>query len=109
MACGGTPIGSVDFQATATTANATGGLAVKALTASKRIYITDIVISTDTAMNIEGRDTASAVLFEHMYFPANSIWSKTWTTPIQTAVGVGFNVIASTAGNVTCTITGFIK
>jgi hypothetical protein len=103
------PIGAVDFNSSTTTADATTGMTVKAGVANKVIYVTDMMISTDTAMDIELHDTDNTVIFEHMYFPSKSIWSKTWSTPIAITLGKGLKVVSSVAGNVTSTITGFTK
>lgn len=98
------------FQVRITTADATTAVAVKALTASKSIYITDVVISTDTAMNIRLQDGAGSpvVLVGALYMPASSVWSKTFQTPIKVAVATALNVLASLAGNVSVTITGYV-
>jgi hypothetical protein len=109
MTCSSLPIGAVTFRNTVTTADATTGLTVKAGVSGKVIYVTDITISTDTKTNIEIQDSASAVICQHMYFPATSIWSKTWCTPLEFAVNNGVKVVAADAGNVSVTITGFIK
>jgi hypothetical protein len=109
MGCSGYPLGATPFSATNATADATTGLVIKTATTGKTIYLTDIVISTDTATTIEVQDTASAVVSQHMYFPAVSIWSKTWSTPLVLALGTGLKVVAADAGNVTCTISGFLR
>lgn len=105
------PVYSDDcFQATITSANATSATQVKAKTASKSIYITDIVISTDTAMNIQLQDDTGTpvVLMEQMYFPASSIWSKTFVVPLKVATNKDLNVIASASGNISVTVTGYV-
>jgi hypothetical protein len=109
MACGDLPIGAITFNETVTTANATAGLTVKTAISGKTIFVTDITISTDTETNIEIQDTASAVKCQQMYFPATSIWSKTWMTPLQFAISTGVKVVAADAGNVSVTITGYVK
>ena len=110
MACADLPIGAQTFQDTATSADATGaGLTVRAAVAGQTVFITDITISTDTATNIEMQDTASTVVSEQMYFPGISIWSKTWSTPLELAEGEGFVVVADDAGNVSVTITGYVR
>lgn len=109
MGCASLPIGAVTFQNTATTADATTALVVRAANAGDTLYVTDITISTDTAMDIEIQDTASTVVSEQMYFPATSIWSKTWSTPLVFAADEGVQVLASVAGNVSVTITGYVR
>ena len=107
MACASLPIGAQTVQATATTADATSGLTVLAASAGETFYITDITISTDTAQEIQIEDTAATVVSEQMYFPAESIWSKTWSTPLVFATGEGVTVVGSLAGNVSVTVTGY--
>lgn len=98
------------FQATYNSADASTRAQVKAATASKKIYLTDIVISTDTAMNIIIQDsTASAViLIQKLYVPANSVFSKTFSTPLECSTGKDLEVLASASGNISVTASGYI-
>lgn len=101
---------SESFQATITSANATSATAVKAKTAAKKIYVTDMVISTDTAMNIQVQDDTGTpvVLIEQMYFPANSIWSKQFKTPMVVDTNKDLDIIASASGNISVYVSGFV-
>lgn len=98
------------FQATITSADARSATQVKAATAGSSIYITDLIISTDTAMNIKLQDNTGSpnVLMQPIYVPANSVFSKTFSTPIQVASGKELDVVASASGNVSVTVTGWI-
>lgn len=98
------------FQSTITSANATSATAVKAKTASKKIYVTDIIISVDTAMNVQLQDDAGLpeVLMEQIYLPANSVFSKTFSTPLMVATNQDLDVVASASGNISVTVTGYI-
>lgn len=98
------------FQATITSANATTATQVKAGTALKSIYVTDFVISTDTAMNIQLQDDAGTpvVLMEQIYLPANSVFSKSLKVPLKVATGKDLNVVASASGNISVLVTGYI-
>lgn len=98
------------FQATMTSADATTATSVKAKTAAKKIYITDIIISTDTAMNIQLQDDAGSpeVLMEQIYVPANMVFSKTFSTPVMVATNQDLDVVASVAGNISVTATGYV-
>jgi hypothetical protein len=110
MGCASLPIGAVTFQNTANTADATGaGLIVRAATVGQTIYLTDIVISTDTATSIGIQDTDSSVVAEPLYFPATSIWSKTWSSPLVLTADKGLKIVAADAGNVSVTITGYVR
>ena len=94
-------------QATVASADATSATAVVAKVAAKKIYVTDVVISVDTAMNVQLQDDAAAVLMEQIYLPANSVWSKTFSTPLLVATNQDLDVIASIAGNISVTVTGY--
>ncbi len=97
------------FQATATSANASvTPLEVKAKTSSKKIYVTDLIISVDTAMWVQMQDDAATVLMEQMYFPANSIFSKTFSTPIEVATNKDLEFLTSAAGNISVTAAGYV-
>lgn len=98
------------FRATITSANATSSTVVKAKTAAKRIYVTDLIISVDTAMNVQLQDDAGSpeVLMEQIYLPANSVFSKVLSTPIMLAVNQDLRVITSASGNISVTVLGYI-
>lgn len=98
------------FQATITSADAQAATQVKAKTSAKKIYITDLIISTDTAMNIQLQDDAGGpeVLMEQIYVPANSVFSKTFSTPLLVATNQDLDVIASASGNISVTVTGYV-
>lgn len=98
------------FQAIYNSADASTAASVKAATAAKSIYITDIVISVGSAMNVTMQDNAGTpiVAIEPLYMPANSVWSKTWKTPIKLATNVALMVKASTSGNISVTATGYV-
>ena len=94
-------------QATVASADATSATQVVAKVAAKNIYVTDVVISTDTALNVQLQDDAAAVLMEQIYLPAVSVWSKTFSTPLLVATNQDLDVIASVAGNISVTVTGY--
>lgn len=97
------------YEAIASTANATTAQVVKAAVTNKSIYITDIVISTDTAGWVLIQDTAGTpnVIIGKKYLPANSVWSKTYVIPKQVANGNGVNVLAQNAGNISIDMNGY--
>lgn len=100
-----------DFQATITSANATSATQVKAKTAAKKIYVEDLIISVDTAMNVQLQDDAGSpeVLMEQIYLPANSVFSKSFKKPLVVATNQDLDVIASASGNISVTVTGKVK
>jgi hypothetical protein len=111
MGCASLPIGASTFHATITSADASTAVQVLAGTSGKSIYLTDVVISTDSALTLQLEDSAGTpnVLVEDLFMPATSVWSKTWSTPIPVIAGNDLNVLASGAGNISVTVTGYIK
>jgi hypothetical protein len=108
MACGGLPIGAVTFQQEIDF-NAGGLVTVLPAVAGKTYYITDMVFSTSVAMDfIEFRDTTATTILD-LFMPASSVWSKTWCTPINVGLGNGFQIVTPTPGDVSMTVTGYIK
>lgn len=98
------------FQATITSGDASSATQVKAKTAAKNIYITDLIISVDTAMNVQLQDDAVSpeVLMEQIYLPAVSVFSKIFETPIKVATNQDLDVITSASGNISVTVTGYV-
>lgn len=97
------------FQATITSADASTATSVKAKTAAKKIYVTDLIVSVDTAMNVQFQDDDSpTVLVEQMYMPANSVFSKSFSTPLVLGTNVDLDVITSTSGNISVTALGYV-
>lgn len=95
------------YEATLLTANATTAQTVKAAVTSKSIYITDIIISTDTAGWIRIEDEDATTILIRKYFPANSIWSKSFITPKKAVSGKAVKVIAENAGNISVDMNGY--
>lgn len=89
------------------TADATTAVAVKAAVTNKSIYITDIVISGDTAGWVKIQDTDGTVIIRKKYFPANFTWSKSYHTAKKVVNGKGVNVICENAGNLSVDIDGY--
>lgn len=96
------------FQATMTSADAQFAKQVKAATAAKSIYITDLVISVGTAMSVQLEDSDATVVMEQVYMAENSTFSKTFTTPLKLTSAKGLNAVASTAGNLSVTVSGYV-
>lgn len=97
------------FHAVYSSADASTAAQVLAATAAKQNYLTDVVISTDTAMNVKLQDDTGTpvVLVGPIYLPANSVWSKTFSTPIPFGVNKKIMVKASVAGNISVTADGY--
>ena len=105
-------VSATKFQATFASADAQAAAPVKAKTADKKMYILSLVVSTDTAMNIQFQDDTGTpvVIIEQMYFAANG--GAALTFPVQAPLicntNKDFDVIASAAGNISVTITGYL-
>lgn len=100
-----------NFQATITSADAQSATQVKAKTADRKMYILSLVVSTDTAMNIQFQDdTGPTVLIEQLYLAANGGAHLTWPpeAPLVVNTNEDFDVIASATGNISVTITGYL-
>lgn len=100
-----------NFQATMTSADAQAATPVMTKTASRKMYILSLVVSTDTAMNIQFQDdTGPTVLIEQLYLAANGGAHLTWPpeAPLVVNTNEDFDVIASAAGNISVTITGYL-
>jgi len=78
--------------------------------ASTALYITDVIMSTDTAMNIKiVDDTAGtpADIIGPFYFPANSGEAFHFITPIKIDDNTNVGYTSSAAGNHTVSIVGY--
>lgn len=102
------------FQATITSADATSATQVKAKTADKKINVTSLIVSTDTAMNIQFQDDAGTpvVLMEQIYLAANggfAMSAASSSLPImQVDTNQDLDVIASAAGNISVQVSGYV-
>lgn len=103
-----------NFQATFTSADAQAATPVKAKTADRKMYILSLVVSVDTAMNVQFQDDINepgpTILIEGMYFAANGGAHLTWPAeaPLVVNTNEDFDVITSAAGNISVTITGYL-
>jgi len=98
------------FNAVVTSADATGGATIKAATASLKIYILSIDISTDTAMTatIEDEDGNDLRVF---YPAARGGVARTYpdSAPlVLNTANKALKVTASAAGNISVGITGYL-
>jgi len=105
-------VSTTKFQSTFTSADAQSAAPVKAKTADNKMYILSLVVSTDTEMNIQFQDDTGTpnVLIEQMYFAANGGAALSFPpqAPLIVDTNKDFDVIASAAGNVSVTITGYL-
>jgi hypothetical protein len=100
-----------NFQATITSADAQAATQVKAKTADRKMYILSLIASTDTALNLQFQDdTGPTVLIEGIYLAANGGFVMNWPpeAPLVVNTNEDFDVIASAAGNISVTITGYL-
>lgn len=99
---------SDSFSIAMTSPNATTAKQVQAATSGKSIYITDIVVSTEAAMTVNLNDSDGTPVIQNLYFPATSIFGKTFETPIRVTSGKALNVKTSLAAGISVTASGYI-
>ena len=105
-------VNATRFQETITTADATTAVQVKAKTADKKMYILSLLVTTDTATNIQFQDDQGTpeVLIEQMYCAANGGFSMAFhkDAPLVVETNQDFDVLAGDAGNISVQITGYL-
>ena len=109
MACASLPIGASRFQNTIASADASTPIQVVPAVVGKSFYLIDVVISVEVALTMQLQDGngSPAVLVEDLFMPASSVWSKTWAMGLKVAAGEDLDVLASGAGNISITVTGY--
>jgi len=86
--------------------DATGGVTVWDPTAGTKWVVTDLIISTDTAMTVTVKDGTTAILV--LYLAANGGMVSNFQTPLESsAADNNLTVTASAAGNIAVTATGY--
>jgi len=98
----------VDFNSTIHTPNATVATQVQAATSGKSIYVTDVVISSSSAMNVQLQDSDSTAVMEQVYLAANTPFTKTFSTPLLVTASKALNVLSSIAAPLSVTVSGFV-
>ncbi len=100
------------FQATITSADATTATQVKAKTTAKKIHVTSLIISTDTAMNLQlqSDNGTPQVVMEQIYLAANGGMALTFPDkfPLVVDTNEDLDIKASVSGNISVTITGYV-
>jgi hypothetical protein len=99
---------SDSFGVTIASSNATTATQVQAATVGKSIYLTDLVISAESAMTVNLQDSDGTPVIRNLYFPATSIFAKAFQTPIKVTSAKALNVKSSVAAGISVTATGFI-
>lgn len=100
------------FEAVLESANITSATALVAApsNSNQSIYITDVVISTDTIGWIKLQDNAGSpnTVIPKKYFSQDGIYEHTYAVPKQVIAGNALNAIAQNAGNVSIEVNGYI-
>lgn len=100
------------FQTTMTSANASSAVPVKVKTADRKMYITTIVISVATAMSVQLQDDTGTpvVLMEQMYFGTNggAVIKFDEHAPLIVNTNKDLDVLASTSGNLSVSVFGYL-
>jgi len=100
--------GNGSFSTVVASSDATTAVTIRAQADSTlKMLLSDTVISTDTAMNLTIKDADGTNLIGPLYMPANSVFSKTWDPAIVCPVNKDLKILASTAGNISATVTGY--
>jgi hypothetical protein len=97
---------SDSFNTSVTYDNASTLSVLKAATASKSIYITDLIVSASAAMSFVLKDSAGTIVMDRTYVAANSVSSIPLSTPLKVTSGKDLMVITSAAAPVTFTVSG---
>lgn len=104
---------STRFQVTITSADASSATQLKAGVSDKKIYILSVIISVDTEMSVQLQDDAGTpnVLMEQIYMAANTTAGMAFhlQSPLVVDTDNDLDVITSAAGNISVTVTGYIK
>jgi hypothetical protein len=74
--------------------------------ANLALYVTDILFSTDTAMNIF-LEAAAAIITPKVYLAANGGWSAHFQTPVRWTTNTAITITSSAAGNHSVLILGY--
>lgn len=99
---------SDSFDARAYTENAVDqALQIKAATASKSIYLTDIVASSSTAMRVDIKDSDGTIKFT-VFLAANTPFAKTFNTPLKLTAAKALVASASVQAPLAITACGYI-
>lgn len=100
---------SDSFSTTTTSPDATTAQVVKTATSGKSIYVTDIIISTSAARNIQLEDGDGTVLMYPIYLASNGQFTFSFNTALKVTQSKSLRFKASTSGGtVTVTATGFV-
>jgi len=81
--------------------DATGGVTLWSATSGKSHYITDIIVSVDTAMTVSIKDGTDIIL--EVYLAANGGFIMNFQTPLKGTASTALNVVTSVSGKVSVT------
>lgn len=99
---------TVAFSSSVYSNDASTARQVKEATSGSSIYITDVVISSDKAMNLTLQDSDGTVVMERVYLTAPDTVTKSFATPLEVTESKALNMLASVDGNVAVTVSGYI-
>lgn len=75
--------------------------------ASLKLYVTDVVLSTDTAMTMS-LDSGATLVIPNKYFAANGGMATHFQTPIECPANTSLTFTSSAAGNHSVQVEGYI-
>jgi len=99
------------FETNVQSLNATTPVLLKAATAGKKIYITDVIIGVKSAGDVDIRTLqAGPTLIIGVLPMANtSNFSHTYFTPRSVDVGQAIYLFSSASGAISCQISGYVE
>jgi hypothetical protein len=99
------------FEATTNTGNATSAHPIKVKTAGRKMYITTMIISAKTAMDVRIQDdTGPTVMIDWIYLPATGGFTHNWpdSAPLVVNTNEDLDIITSAAGFVSVYVSGYL-
>lgn len=112
MAMGSVAVASPDgFEVNLSFTASTSPQLVKAATALKKIYITDIVVSSSAIQTVRFEDDTGTpnIIIPTKFLPANSVYSRMYRLAKQLETNKALNMVCSTgSGTVTVELMGFV-
>ncbi len=98
---------SISFDAYAYTDNAVDQvLQIRAATTDKSIYVTDIVISSSTAMRVDIKDSDGTTKLT-VFLAANTPFIKPFNTPLELTISTALVASASLQAPLAITVAGY--
>lgn len=97
------------FNATVTGSTTTSAQTLRAATSGKSIYITDLIISSSVARQVNLEDSDGTMMMHQISLAANSTLNHSFSSPLKITESKALNYrISKTGGVLTITVCGFV-